>query len=404
MTSDEEHYLTATKEAEGQERNEALWAKSIALCEGDQEKAKYKYIKLRVEQLKNTPPSEPKKPEPVFTKKVLDEFSSAYMPVSEFAKIKGITEKKIIEMIRDGFYMGQVKNGNWFVSRQEVKAEDIRVVKNRTSKPKPTQTEYVPVEEFAEYKGMTSEKVIQMIKDGFYVGRIMDEKWYVSFSELDGQNQNATNSSDIFNWAKWALYAQIGISIIAIISGFMEYELLTNFKSGNFVSEASAVAAAESNDTRQGAVGVIQFLVFIISGIIILKWIYRANLNARNKGAADMQFTPGWSIGWYFLPIANLWKPYQAMKEIWKASKNPESWKTESVSSLLPWWWFVWIISNLITNASFKLAMKAEELNQLIMANVVTIASDVAGIVLSFVFLSIVKQIYKYQNAGKNSI
>lgn len=404
MTSDEEHYLTATKETEGQDRNEALWAKSIALCEGDQEKAKYKYINLRVEQLKNTPSSEPKKPEPVFTKKVLYEFSSAYMPVSEFAKIKGITEKKIIEMIRDGFYMGQVKDGNWFVNRQEVKEEDIRVVKKRTSKPKPTQTEYVPVEEFSEYKGMTSEKVIQMIKDGFYVGRIMDEKWYVSFSELDGHNQNATNSSDIFNWAKWALYAQIGISTVAIISGFMEYELLANFKSGNFVSEASAVAAAESNDSRQGTVGVIQFLVFVISGIIILKWIYRANLNARNMGAADMQFSPGWSIGWYFVPIANLWKPYQAMKEIWKASKNPKSWKTESVSSLLAWWWFVWIVSNLIANASFKLAMKAEELNQLIMANVVTIASDVAGIVLSFVFLSIVKQIYEYQNTGKNSI
>lgn len=404
MTSDEEYYLAATREAEGQDRNEALWAKSIALCEGDKEKAKYKYINLRVEQLKNSPPSEPKKPEPVFTKKVIDEFSLAYMPVSEFAKIKEIPEKKIIEMIRDGFYMGQVKDGNWFVNRQEVKKEDIRVDKNRTPKSKPTKTEYVPVEEFAEYKGMTSEKVIQMIKDGFYVGRVMDEKWYVSFSEVEGLNRNLTDSSDIYNWIKWALYAQVGISIVAIISGMMEYELLSNFKSGSFASEASAIAAAESNDSRQRVIGVIQFLVFIISGIIILKWIYRANLNARKMGAADMLFTPGWSIGWYFVPIANLWKPYQAMKEIWKASKNPQNWKTESVSSLLPWWWFIWIVSNLIANASCKVvmrAMRAEELDQLIMANVVTLFSKIAGIVLSLVFLSIVKQIYDYQIAGK---
>jgi hypothetical protein len=196
----------------------------------------------------------------------------------------------------------------------------------------------------------------------------------------------------------------VGISVIAIISGMMEYELLSNFKSGNFASEASTIAAAESNDSRQRVIGAIQFLVFIISGIIILKWIYRANLNAREMGATDMVFTPGWAIGWYFIPIANLWKPYQAMKEIWRASKNPQNWKTESVSSLLPWWWFIWIVSNLIANASFKLAMRAEKLDQLIMANVVTLFSDVAGIALSFVFLSIVKQIYDYQIAGKNGI
>lgn len=66
MLSEEEYYLTATKEAEGEERNEALWAKSLALCEGDKEKAKYKYIHLRVEQLKNVLPnhSAPKNPEP----------------------------------------------------------------------------------------------------------------------------------------------------------------------------------------------------------------------------------------------------------------------------------------------------------------------------------------------------
>jgi hypothetical protein len=404
MKSDEEYYLAATREAEGQDRNVALWAKSIALCEGDNEKAKYKYINLRVEQLKNSSPSEPIKPEPIFTKKVIDEFSLAHMPVSEFARIKGIPEKKIIEMIRDGFYMGQIRDGSWFVNRQEVKKEDIRVDKNRTPTPKQTKNEYVPVEEFAEHKGMTSEKVIQMIKDGLYVGRIIDEKWHVSFSEIEGHTQNAADSSDVFSWTKWALYAQVGISIVAIISGMMEYELLSNFKSGNFVSESSAIAAAESNDSRQDAVGIIQFLVFIISGIIILKWIYRANLNARKMGAENMLFTPGWSIGWYFVPIANLWKPYQAMKEIWMATKNPQNWKTVSVSSLLPWWWFIWIVSNLIANASFKLAMKAEELNQLIMANIVTLASDVAGIVLSLIFLSIVKQIYEYQDAGKSSI
>lgn len=44
--------------------------------------------------------------------------------------------------------------------------------------------EYVPVEEFAEFKGITAEKVIQMIRDGFYQGKIIDDHWYVAYSEI----------------------------------------------------------------------------------------------------------------------------------------------------------------------------------------------------------------------------
>lgn len=51
METDEEHYLNATREVADVTRNEALWAKAMALAEGSAEKAKYIYIKLRVKQL-----------------------------------------------------------------------------------------------------------------------------------------------------------------------------------------------------------------------------------------------------------------------------------------------------------------------------------------------------------------
>ena len=198
-------------------------------------------------------------------------------------------------------------------------------------------------------------------------------------------------------WTKWFLYAQVVIAAIAIVSNMLEYQLLSDFKNGVYSSQELAVAAGEASDARQGIVGLIQVIIFVVSGILILKWIYRANYNARQLGATEMVFTPGWSIGWYFIPIANLWKPYQAMKEIWKASTNPTSWKTQSVSSLLPWWWFFWIVSNMFGNASFRLAMRAEEINELIAANVVTQLSDVTGIPLSLIVISIISKVHEMQ-------
>jgi len=49
---DDEFYLIATKEIEGSDRNEALWAKCMATQMGDVTKAKYCYVNKRVESLK----------------------------------------------------------------------------------------------------------------------------------------------------------------------------------------------------------------------------------------------------------------------------------------------------------------------------------------------------------------
>jgi hypothetical protein len=65
-----------------------------------------------------------------------------------------------------------------------------------------------------------------------------------------------------------------------------------------------------------------------------------------------MANTPGWCVGWYFVPFANLVRPVQVMSEIWRAS-DPESgegaWISSRSTPLLALWWgpylLGWIIS-----------------------------------------------------------
>lgn len=49
-----------------------------------------------------------------------EEFLKEYMPVAEFSANKNISEEKIIGLIRDGSYSGRIKNGLWFVRRDEL--------------------------------------------------------------------------------------------------------------------------------------------------------------------------------------------------------------------------------------------------------------------------------------------
>ncbi|MDH7482968.1 MAG: DUF4328 domain-containing protein [Armatimonadota bacterium] len=211
------------------------------------------------------------------------------------------------------------------------------------------------------------------------------------------QNNTFIDLTKLTKWIKWLLCLQVGVAVIALISGGLEYQLLNDVKNDVHTSQLQAIAAAEASDARQQVIVITKLIIFVVSGILILKWIYRANFNARQLGASEMQFTPGWSIGWYFIPIANLWKPYQVMEEIWKASANPQEWKSQSIPPLLGWWWFFWIVSNILENASFSMALKPAQIHELIVGNIVTLISDVTRIPLCLIMLAIVSKIYEMQ-------
>jgi len=51
VINEDELYLQATQEVDEGNQDKALWAKCMALCEGDEGKAKYKYIKERVDRI-----------------------------------------------------------------------------------------------------------------------------------------------------------------------------------------------------------------------------------------------------------------------------------------------------------------------------------------------------------------
>jgi len=54
----------------------------------------------------------------------------------------------------------------------------------------------IPAEEFAKQKGIAVEKVIKMIKDGFYSGRVIDDQWYANANESNsGSSIKTINNS-----------------------------------------------------------------------------------------------------------------------------------------------------------------------------------------------------------------
>ncbi|MFT6927829.1 MAG: hypothetical protein ACJAZP_003474 [Psychromonas sp.] len=202
-------------------------------------------------------------------------------------------------------------------------------------------------------------------------------------------------------WIRYVLYAQILIAVLAIIFQFIEYQLLAAFDQGVYSSLPAAYADAELAINILQIIGIASLLAFIASALLILPWIYRANSNARQFGAQKMNYTPAWSIAYYFIPVFNLWKPYQAMKEIWLASNNPVEQRFSKSTPILPIWWTLWLISNLLGQSIFRLSASAEKLPELINLNLISQSSNVIDILLAIVTYKMIKMIHRMQSSDQ---
>jgi hypothetical protein len=90
------------------------------------------------------------------------------------------------------------------------------------------------------------------------------------------------------------------------------------------------------------------YLVSLYASYILAAcWIYRANANAHLFDDGEMTISPGWSVGWFFIPVANLVFPFRAMKEAWEASNRAAGRHAALKSPLVGWWWGLWIANNI---------------------------------------------------------
>ena len=173
------------------------------------------------------------------------------------------------------------------------------------------------------------------------------------------------------------------MDVVGVISGIAEVRLVTRMINGEFVT----LKELEDNDNRQAVVGGLQLAILILAAILFLVWIYRAHRNLPALGVSGLKYSPNWAVGGWFIPIMNLWRPYQVTAEIWRAS-DPESsgpegqaWQTAPVSPILKFWWGLWIIGGIIGSILLRFAFQEpEDLEALRTQSVTFAVADVIDI------------------------
>jgi Domain of unknown function (DUF4328) len=148
----------------------------------------------------------------------------------------------------------------------------------------------------------------------------------------------------------------IGLNSVATVSTYWQIELLKSAARG----EVLAPGAANRNDSRQEKIRSLNTLMSAITGATFLMWMYRSHSLLPLLGAQSLEYSPGWAIGAFIIPILSMFRPFQVMSEIWGASnpnsKGWQSWKWEKPPSILSWWWGLFVLKILLTVAFNKMA------------------------------------------------
>jgi len=137
--------------------------------------------------------------------------------------------------------------------------------------------------------------------------------------------------------AKWTM-ALLGLTAMLNIAG-----AANGYTRYNFFAERPLPTLEETRDVLTSVIAGVQFLVAVGAIIAFSLWTHRATRNLPALGGRGLRFTPGWAVGWFFIPLANFVMPYLVFAEIWRHSdpqqRNLDGSGDKKTSPLVGCWW-----------------------------------------------------------------
>jgi len=155
--------------------------------------------------------------------------------------------------------------------------------------------------------------------------------------------------------AKWA---QALFILTALASIWQVALALNGIALAGRALEGDTPSAFELDSFIRSADGAQGFFILCAIGLAItfLAWLSRTVEIVPALGAGTPHDSPRWAIGWWFIPIAFLWKPYTVVRETWDRLATPPR---TSGGTLVIGWWLCWIGATILGRIASAMADSA---------------------------------------------
>jgi Domain of unknown function (DUF4328) len=136
----------------------------------------------------------------------------------------------------------------------------------------------------------------------------------------------------------------LAINILNIILGFCE-----------IVAPSTVLLSSGTEASRWLALIYLLYLVEVVvrvcAAIFFLVWLFRTFKNLAPLKVRNSEHPPGWAVGFWFVPFANLFKPHQIMQQAWRDTDPDVDPALNYIpakaqfNNLILGWWITYIVS-----------------------------------------------------------
>ena len=139
----------------------------------------------------------------------------------------------------------------------------------------------------------------------------------------------------------WLLGVGIALSLVSAFASIHRGQMAGDLRDDPYSHSYSEL---ESADTLVGNTASLYLLVFVAVSVMLIVWAWRATKNLQGWGV-ELERGPGWAIGGWFVPIGNLFIPYQVVRETWMLAPSPVGSLPQQRNG--PWFaaWIMWLVS-----------------------------------------------------------
>lgn len=201
--------------------------------------------------------------------------------------------------------------------------------------------------------------------------------------------------------ARLAFVVAAAVGWIAAGYDLAEVQLVSGMRGGESVDATLRMAHGLAGDL----VGAAQVAAGALVAAAFLPWLYRVRVNVRALGMRRLRYGREWTVLGFLVPGLNLWRPYQVVDEVWRASEpssgDPLAWRRATGSPLVPAWWGAFLAYLGLEAVSSLLLHLATGLPRVQLAHALGLAADACAALSASVGYFLVARLGRAQQAKR---
>jgi hypothetical protein len=191
-------------------------------------------------------------------------------------------------------------------------------------------------------------------------------------------------------------WIMLGFTLVNLGSLAWQYYLLDDVQKN---PENIDMQKLQTSDSLRTIISVIQLIILILSMIFFIMWFRRAYFNLQQLQWNYARYSEGWAAGGWFIPVINLFYPYQIMVDIWRGTQNAikERFGEPQSTALVGLWWATYLINNFFAYISSFVTRESDSIEGLMSATIMECISEIISIVAIIITIRIILRVSSFE-------